>query len=67
MIYCIMIGTEVEVHEVIPQELYKVVEKPHTNARLAFPHLICHLCNSAGIVINKDVSIGEDKPITKKG
>ncbi|KAL4287341.1 hypothetical protein AHAS_Ahas19G0176500 [Arachis hypogaea] len=66
MIHYIMIGGEVEVHEVIPQELYKIAEKPSTKARLAFPHLICHLCDSAGIVIEGDIFIEEDKPITKK-
>ena len=66
MIHSIMIGEEVEVHEVISQELYKVADKSSTMARLAFPHLICHLCNSAGIDIEGDILIDEDKPITKK-
>ena len=66
MIHSIMIGEEVEVHEIIPQELYKVADKSSTLARLAFPHLICHLCNSAGIDIEGDILIEEDKPITKK-
>jgi len=66
MIHSIMIGEEVEVHEIISLELYKVAEKPSTLARLAFPHLICHLCNSAGVVIEEDILIEEDKPITKK-
>ncbi|KAL4315864.1 hypothetical protein AHAS_Ahas15G0227700 [Arachis hypogaea] len=66
MIHSIMIGEEVKVHEIIPLELYKVVDKPSTLARLAFPHLICNLCNSAGIVIEEDILIDEDKPITKK-
>ncbi|KAL4294075.1 hypothetical protein AHAS_Ahas18G0191800 [Arachis hypogaea] len=66
MNHCIMLGNEVEVHEVISQELYKVADKPSTQARLAFPHLICHLCNSAGIVIKGDIPIEEDKPITKR-
>ena len=66
MIHSIMIGEEVEVHEIIPLELYKVVDKPFTLARLAFPHLICNLCNSAGIVIEEDILIEGDKPITKK-
>ena len=66
MIHSIMIGEEVEVHEVISQELYKVADKSSTMARLAFPHLICHLCNSAGIDIEGDIFIDEDKPITKK-
>ena len=66
MIHSIMIGEEVEVHEIIPQELYKVADKSSTWARLAFPHLICHLCNSAGIDIEGDILIEEDKPITKK-
>ena len=35
-------------------------------ARLAFPHLICHLCYSAGVIIEGDIPIEEDKPITKK-
>ena len=66
MIHSIMIGEEVEVHEIIPQELYKVADKSSTLARLAFPHLICHLCNSGGIDIEGDILIDEDKPITKK-
>ena len=61
-----MIGEKVGVHEVISLELYKVAEKPSTLARLAFPHLICHLCNLAGVVIEGDILIEEDKPITKK-
>ena len=66
MIHSIMIGEEVEVHEVIANELYKIADKPSYMARLAFPHLICHLCYSAGVIIDGDVSIEEDKPITKK-
>jgi len=65
MIHSIMIGEEVEVHEIIPLELYKVADKPSTLAMLAFPHLICHLCNSAEVVIEEDILIEEDKPITK--
>ena len=66
MIHSIMIGEEVEVHEVISNEIYKIADKPSTMARLAFPHLICHLCYSAGVIIEGDISIEEDKPITKK-
>ena len=61
-----MTREEVEVHEVISQELYKVADKSSTMARLAFPHLICHLCNLAEIDIEEDILIDEDKPITKK-
>ena len=66
MIHSIMIGEEVEVYEIISLELYKVADKSSTLARLAFPYLICHLCNLAGIVIEGDTLIEEDKPITKK-
>ena len=66
MIHSIMIGEEVKVHEVISQELYKVTNMSSTLARLAFPHFICHLCNSVGINIEGDILIDEDKPITKK-
>ena len=66
MIHSIMNREEVEVHEIISLELYKVADKSSTLARLAFPHLICHLCNLAGIVIEEDILIEEDKPITKK-
>ena len=66
MIHSIMIGEEVEVHEVISLEFYKIAEKPSPGARLAFPHLICHLCYSAGVIIEGDNLIEEDKPITKK-
>jgi len=66
MIHSIMIGEEVEFHEVISLEFYKVAEKPSILARLAFSHLICHLCNLAGVVIERDILIEEDKPITKK-
>jgi len=66
MIHSIMIREEVEVHEIISLELYKVADKPSTLARLAFPHLICNLYNSAGIVIEGDILIEGDKPITKK-
>ncbi|KAL4315854.1 hypothetical protein AHAS_Ahas15G0226700 [Arachis hypogaea] len=65
MIHCIMLRDEVEVHEVIPQELYKVTKKTSTQVRLAFSHLICHLYNSAVIVIERDIP-QEDKPITQK-
>ena len=50
----------------ISQELYKVADKSSTLARLAFPHLICHLCYSVGVDIEGDIPIDEDKPITKK-
>ncbi|KAL4349961.1 hypothetical protein AHAS_Ahas10G0094300 [Arachis hypogaea] len=66
IIHCIVLGDDVEVHEVIPQELYKVAEKTSTQAGLAFSHLICHLCNSAGVVIEGDIPIEVDKPITKR-
>ena len=66
MIHSIMIGEEIEVHEVISQELYKMADKSSTLTRLAFPHLICHLCNSVGINIEGDILIDKDKPITKK-
>ena len=66
MIHSIMIGEEVEVHEVIAQKLYKVADRSSTLARLAFSHLICHLCYSVGVDIEGDIPIDEDKPITKK-
>ena len=66
MIHSIMIGEEVEVHEVISLEFYKIAEKPSPGARLAFSHLICHLCYSAGAFIEGDIPIEEEKPITKK-
>ena len=43
-----------------------MADKSSPLARLAVPHLICHLCYSAGIVIEGDILIEEDKPITKK-
>ncbi|KAL4276432.1 hypothetical protein AHAS_Ahas20G0206600 [Arachis hypogaea] len=67
MIHCIMIGSEVEIHEVIPQELYKKVEKPSTLARLAFPYLICHLCNLARIVIEGDIPLRRTSPSLEEG
>ena len=67
MIHSIMIREEVEVHEVISQELYKAVDKSSTLARLAFPHLICHLCNSVGINIEGDILIDEDSPLLRRG
>ncbi|KAL4321333.1 hypothetical protein AHAS_Ahas14G0100000 [Arachis hypogaea] len=57
MIHSIMIGEEIEVHEVISNELYKIAEKSSPMARLAFPHLICHLCYSAGAFIEGDIPI----------
>ena len=40
MIHSIMIGEEVEVHEIIPQELYKVADKSSTGkVSLSSPHL----------------------------
>ncbi|KAL4300712.1 hypothetical protein AHAS_Ahas17G0228300 [Arachis hypogaea] len=67
MIHCIMLINEVEVHEEIPQEFYRVTDKPSTSARLAFPHLIHRLCSAARAHIEGDTLIEKERPITKKG
>ncbi|KAL4394433.1 hypothetical protein AHAS_Ahas02G0151500 [Arachis hypogaea] len=62
-----MLGNEVEVHRVIPQELYDIATKAFTFARLAFPHLVYHLCEATRICIDRDTPIDVDRPITKRG
>ncbi|KAL4300573.1 hypothetical protein AHAS_Ahas17G0214400 [Arachis hypogaea] len=67
MIHYIMLGNEVEVHEVIPQEIYKIAKKSSTITRLAFPHLIYQLCAVVEAHIEGNTPIGIERPITKKG
>ena len=59
MIHCIMIGKEVEVHQLISTELYKIANKNSKEARLAYPRLISMLCKDAGVRmgITKYISI----------
>ncbi|KAL4287808.1 hypothetical protein AHAS_Ahas19G0223200 [Arachis hypogaea] len=66
MIHYIMLGNEVEVHRLIPQEIYSIAAKASTSARLAFPHLIFRLCEAARVCIDKDTLIPVDRPITRK-
>ncbi|PWG75189.1 hypothetical protein DF186_13915, partial [Enterococcus hirae] len=66
MIYSIMIGEEIEVYEVIFNEFYKIVEKLFFMVRLVFFYFICYLCYSAGVIIEGDIFIEEDKFIIKK-
>ncbi|KAL4277128.1 hypothetical protein AHAS_Ahas20G0276200 [Arachis hypogaea] len=66
MIHCIMLSNEVEVHEVIPQEFYRIADKSSTTMRLAFSHIIYRLCAVAGAHIDRDTPIGIERPITKK-
>ncbi|QHO29606.1 uncharacterized protein DS421_8g226450 [Arachis hypogaea] len=67
MIHCIMLGSEVGVHEVISQEIYRVVDKPSTQARQTFSHLIHCLCASDRAHMEGDTLIDKERPITRKG
>ncbi|KAL4276948.1 hypothetical protein AHAS_Ahas20G0258200 [Arachis hypogaea] len=67
MIHCIMLRNEVEVHHVIPLEIYNIIAKPSTLSRLAFSHLISRLCEAANVQIDRDMLIAVDRPITKMG
>ncbi|KAL4294025.1 hypothetical protein AHAS_Ahas18G0186800 [Arachis hypogaea] len=67
MIHYIILSNEVEVHQVIPHERYKIAEKAFTSPRLAFPHLIHRLYGEAGAHIDGDTPIDVHRPITRKG
>ncbi|KAL4328579.1 hypothetical protein AHAS_Ahas13G0214200 [Arachis hypogaea] len=66
MIHCITLGNEVEVHHVIPQELYWIAEKASTSARLAFPHHIFCLSAKTRVRIDGDTPIDIDRHITRR-
>ena len=66
MIHCIMIGNEVEVHQIIPLEIYKLANRDSTRAMLAYPNLIFRLCQVAKVLIQVDNFISVKNPITKQ-
>ena len=65
MIHCIMMGKEVEVHQLISTEFYKIANKNSKEARLAYPSLISLLCKDAGVRMGITEYISVEKPITK--
>ena len=65
MIHCIMMGKEVEVHQLISTEFYKIANKNSKDARLAYPSLISMLCKDAGVRMGITEYISIEKPITK--
>ena len=65
MIHCIMMGKEVEVHQLISAELYKIANKNSKEARLAYPSVISLLCKDAGVRMGITEYILVEKPITK--
>ncbi|KAL4373828.1 hypothetical protein AHAS_Ahas05G0120800 [Arachis hypogaea] len=67
MIHCIMLGNEVEVHQVLSQELYCILEKASTTARLAFPHLIFRMCEAARVRIDGNIPFELDRHINRRG
>ena len=66
MIHCIMLEKEVEVHQLISCELYKIANKNSKDAKLAYPSLIFMLCKDAGVKIGVNEYISVEQPITKK-
>ncbi|QHN82290.1 uncharacterized protein DS421_20g694540 [Arachis hypogaea] len=66
MIHYIMLGKEVEIHQLIPIEIYTIANKESTEARLAYPSLISLLCKYAGVQMAVDEFIPVECPITKK-
>ena len=65
MIHCIMMGKEVEVHQLISTELYKIANKNSKEARLAYPSVISLLCKDAGVKMGITEYILIEKSITK--
>ena len=65
MIHCIMLGKEVEVHQLIPSEFYILTNKNSKDARLAYPSLISMLCKDAGVKMGITEYISVEQPITK--
>ena len=61
-----MLGKEVEVHHLIACEIYTIVNKNSTEAKLAYPSLISLLCKEAGVKMGVDEFIPIEHPITKK-
>ena len=66
MIHCIMLEKEVEVHQLIACELYKIANNNSKDAKLAYPSLVSLLCKDAGIKMGVDKYISVQQPITKK-
>ena len=65
MIHCIMLGREVEVHQLISCELYIIANKNSKDAKLAYPSLISMLCKDAGVKMGVTEYISVERPITK--
>ncbi|KAL4329559.1 hypothetical protein AHAS_Ahas13G0312200 [Arachis hypogaea] len=57
MIHCIMIGHEVDVGAVIPQQVYHIASNANTHTKLAFLHLIHRLCEASRINLENDFLI----------
>ncbi|KAL4287430.1 hypothetical protein AHAS_Ahas19G0185400 [Arachis hypogaea] len=66
IVYCIMIGKEVKVDEIIPNEIYHFASNPQPRALLGFPSITHRLCDAASTFIQNDIPIELGKPITKK-
>ncbi|QHO38814.1 uncharacterized protein DS421_4g123690 [Arachis hypogaea] len=66
MIHYIMMGNEVEVHQIISREIYKLVNRVSTNAMLAYPNLIFRLCQEAKVMIPSKIFIPVVNHITKQ-
>ena len=66
MIHCIMLGKEVEIHQLIPVEICMFANKESTEAKLAYPSLISLLCKDVGVQIGVDEYIPVEHPITKR-
>ncbi|PWG75142.1 hypothetical protein DF186_14195 [Enterococcus hirae] len=49
MIYCIMMGKEVEVYQLILTEFYKIVNKNLREVRLVYLSVIFLFCKDAGV------------------
>ncbi|KAL4315504.1 hypothetical protein AHAS_Ahas15G0191700 [Arachis hypogaea] len=66
MIYCIMIGHEVDVSEVIPQQIYHIASNDNIYAKLSFPHLIYWVCEAAEVRLDNDFPIPIERLISRK-
>ena len=64
MIHCIMLGKEVEVHQLISCELYKIANRNSKDAKLSYPSLVSMLCKDAGVKMGITEYILIEKPIT---
>ncbi|QHO38593.1 uncharacterized protein DS421_4g121750 [Arachis hypogaea] len=65
MIHCIMLGKEVEVHQLISCELYIIANKKSKDAKLAYPSLISMLYKDARVRMGITEYISVERPIAK--